>query len=224
MPYLPIDPADLGRSYDAVIRVNSQSGKGGVAYLLAAATGIELPRRLQIELARIVQETTDASGKEITATEIRAIFERTYMNIETPHRYVPGVLPPTDVDFAPTDVEVADVAPTDVDFVEAALAALAPGLAILVLEHQRQAVGDGTVAIVELRADGEAPVHGAGMDADPEAATVKAVVAALNRRAPGAQNVPRAASAGMISPEAVRSGTIVAMGKDVIDVAEPCDG
>ena len=87
------------------------------------------------------------------------------------------------------------------------------------LEHQRQAVGDGTVAFVELRADGEAPVHGAGMDADPEAATVKAVVAALNRRAPDAQNVPRAASAGTISPEAVRSGTIVAMGKDVIDVA-----
>ena len=76
MPYLPIDPADLGRTYDAVIRVNSQSGKGGVAYLLAAEMGSSSPRRLQIELARIVQETTDASGKEITASEIRAIFER----------------------------------------------------------------------------------------------------------------------------------------------------
>src|SRR5205814_1431697 len=59
MPYLPIDPADLGRSYDAVIRVNSQSGKGGVAYLLATALGLELPRRLQIELARVVQELSD---------------------------------------------------------------------------------------------------------------------------------------------------------------------
>jgi 2-isopropylmalate synthase len=243
MPYLPVDPADLGRGYDAVIRVNSQSGKGGVAYLLAAAMGIEIPRRLQIELARIVQETTDASGKEITAAEIRAIFERTYMNIAPPLRHVATTLPPTDVDIAPTDVDVAlpptdvDIAPTDVDVadvartkvdvVEAALAALAPGVAILVLEHQRQASADGTVAIVELRAEGEAPVHGAGVDADPEAATVKAVVAALNRRAPrgrGAQKVPRAASAGTTSPVAVRSGSIVAMGKDVIDVAEPCDG
>ncbi|HEX2551787.1 MAG TPA: 2-isopropylmalate synthase, partial [Nocardioidaceae bacterium] len=74
-PYLPIDPKDVGRSYEAVIRVNSQSGKGGVAYLLGAAMGIEIPRRLQIELARIVQEVTDSSGKEISAAEIRAIFQ-----------------------------------------------------------------------------------------------------------------------------------------------------
>ena len=88
MPYLPIDPADLGRSYDAVIRVNSQSGKGGVAYLLASELGLELPRRLQIELARIVQEVTDSSGKEITAHEIHAIFRREYLNLDAPHRYV----------------------------------------------------------------------------------------------------------------------------------------
>ncbi len=88
MPYLPIDPADLGRSYDAVIRVNSQSGKGGVAYLLGTELGLELPRRLQIELARIVQEVTDSSGKEITAREIHAIFRREYLNLDAPHRYV----------------------------------------------------------------------------------------------------------------------------------------
>ncbi len=88
MPYLPIDPADLGRSYDAVIRVNSQSGKGGVAYLLGTELGLELPRRLQIELARIVQEVTDSSGKEITAREIHAIFRREYLDLDAPYRYV----------------------------------------------------------------------------------------------------------------------------------------
>jgi 2-isopropylmalate synthase len=191
MPYLPIDPADLGRSYDAVIRVNSQSGKGGVAYLLAAAMGIELPRRLQIELARLVQETTDASGKEITATEIRAIFERAYMNVEAPLRYVAGAVTGCG------------------DRVEAVVAAVAPGESILVLDHQRQATAAGTVAIVELRAAGASPVFGAGLDGDADAATVKAVVAALNRRP---QNVPMAASAGMTSPFEVRSGISVASG------------
>ena len=67
MPYLPIDPKDLGRSYDAVIRVNSQSGKGGVAYLLEAEYGLELPRRLQIEFSQVVQVVTDVSGKELAA-------------------------------------------------------------------------------------------------------------------------------------------------------------
>ena len=66
-PYLPIDPADLGRSYEAVIRVNSQSGKGGIAYLLERDYGLELPRRLQIEFSQVVQEITDATGKELTA-------------------------------------------------------------------------------------------------------------------------------------------------------------
>jgi 2-isopropylmalate synthase len=88
IPYLPIDPADLGRSYDAVIRVNSQSGKGGIAYLLATEYGFELPRRLQIELARLVQEVTDASGKEIGAADIHAILQREYLDSAKPHRYL----------------------------------------------------------------------------------------------------------------------------------------
>ena len=67
VPYLPIDPADLGRSYDAVIRVNSQSGKGGMAYLLEQEYGLVLPRRLQIEFSRAVQAVADATGREIAA-------------------------------------------------------------------------------------------------------------------------------------------------------------
>jgi 2-isopropylmalate synthase len=79
VPYLPIDPADLGRSYDAVIRVNSQSGKGGIAYLLEAEYGVEIPRRLQIELAGRVQAHTDATGAEVSAAELWEIFERAYL-------------------------------------------------------------------------------------------------------------------------------------------------
>ncbi|WP_457102057.1 2-isopropylmalate synthase [Microbacterium sp. P5_E9] len=80
VPYLPIDPADLGRSYDAVIRVNSQSGKGGIAYLLETDYGIELPRRLQIDFARRVQQHTDSTGLEIDAPQLFDLFERSYLN------------------------------------------------------------------------------------------------------------------------------------------------
>jgi len=80
VPYLPIDPADIGRSYDAVIRVNSQSGKGGIAYLLETEYGIELPRRVQIDLARQVQAHTDTTGTEITAADLWTIFEHAYLH------------------------------------------------------------------------------------------------------------------------------------------------
>ena len=78
MPYLPIDPKDLGRSYEAVIRVNSQSGKGGIAYLLEAEYGLELPRRLQIEFSQAVQAVTDGEGREVSAADLWSLFEREY--------------------------------------------------------------------------------------------------------------------------------------------------
>lgn len=84
VPYLPIDPADIGRSYDAVIRVNSQSGKGGIAYLLESEFGIELPRRLQIDFARHVQQHTDANGSEISADGLLAVFQQVYLDRGTP--------------------------------------------------------------------------------------------------------------------------------------------
>ncbi|MFG3618511.1 2-isopropylmalate synthase [Nocardia sp. NPDC047654] len=80
VPYLPIDPADLGRSYDAVIRVNSQSGKGGIAYLLHTEYGMDLPRRLQIDFARRVQALADDTGAEVTAAELRDLFEASYLD------------------------------------------------------------------------------------------------------------------------------------------------
>ncbi len=79
IPYLPIDPRDVGRTYDSVIRVNSQSGKGGVAYLLERDYGLPLPRRLQVEFSPVVQLATDGSGKEITSEEIWSLFEREYL-------------------------------------------------------------------------------------------------------------------------------------------------
>lgn len=86
VPYLPIDPADLGRSYDAVIRVNSQSGKGGIAYLLEREFGVELPRRLQIDFARTVQSHADSVGDEVSPADLWALFERTYLSASTDER------------------------------------------------------------------------------------------------------------------------------------------
>ncbi|WP_370068599.1 2-isopropylmalate synthase [Mycobacterium sp. MAA66] len=80
VPYLPIDPADIGRTYDAVIRVNSQSGKGGIAFLLLTEYGLDLPRRLQIDFARHVQRHADGTGAEITAAELHELFEATYLD------------------------------------------------------------------------------------------------------------------------------------------------
>jgi 2-isopropylmalate synthase len=79
MPYLPVDPADVGRSYDAVIRVNGQSGKGGIAYLLGSEYGLDLPRRLQIEFARVVQQRADLEGGELTARDLYGLFQKTYV-------------------------------------------------------------------------------------------------------------------------------------------------
>ena len=79
VPYLPIDPKDLGRTYEAVIRVNSQSGKGGVAYVLKADHGLDLPRGLQVEFSKRVQEVADRTGKELTSADIWSLFEATYL-------------------------------------------------------------------------------------------------------------------------------------------------
>ena len=83
-PYLPIDPKDVGRSYEAVIRVNSQSGKGGVAFVLKAEHKLDLPRRAQIEFSRVIQERTDTLGGEISPAAIWAVFQGEYLDRESP--------------------------------------------------------------------------------------------------------------------------------------------
>jgi 2-isopropylmalate synthase len=87
VPYLPVDPADVGRSYESIIRVNSQSGKGGVAYLLERDYQLALPRRLQIEFSRVVQAAADDSGKELTSKELWALFEAEYLSATGPLFY-----------------------------------------------------------------------------------------------------------------------------------------
>ena len=88
VPYLPIDPADLGRSYEAVVRINSQSGKGGVAFLLEKDHGVSLPRRLQISLSQKIQKLADETGKEITSSQIWEIFDANYLKPKNNFSYI----------------------------------------------------------------------------------------------------------------------------------------
>ena len=88
VPYLPIDPSDVGRSYEAVIRINSQSGKGGVAYLLEKDHGLSMPRRLQIEFSQVIQKIADESGKEISPSDIWDNFQETYLNISGSYEFI----------------------------------------------------------------------------------------------------------------------------------------
>ena len=88
VPYLPVDPKDIGRTYEAVIRVNSQSGKGGVAYIMKAEHQMDLPRRLQMEFSRVIQEVTDSEGGEVSPKEMRDIFDTEYLERATPLKLI----------------------------------------------------------------------------------------------------------------------------------------
>jgi 2-isopropylmalate synthase len=98
IPYLPIDPLDLGRSYEAVIRVNSQSGKAGAAYLLEQDYGLQIPRVLQVELSSVIQDVADSTGKELSASIIYQAFTDEYMNLEAPYRLIDYTTKPEDND------------------------------------------------------------------------------------------------------------------------------
>lgn len=88
VPYLPLDPADVGRSYESVVRVNSQSGKGGIAFLLERDYGLVLPRRLQIEFSQVVQQAMDATGKEMSAADLWQLFQQEYLQASSPFKYI----------------------------------------------------------------------------------------------------------------------------------------
>ncbi|WP_298931899.1 2-isopropylmalate synthase [uncultured Ramlibacter sp.] len=194
MPYLPLDPKDLGRSYEAVIRVNSQSGKGGISYLLESEYGLELPRRLQIEFSQVVQAAMDATGKEFTAQDLFGLFEREYgvRSITAPQHQVLEEAQGADgklVTLA-ADVEVAGhkhsirgagTGPIDA-FVEGL--GVATGESIRVLDYHEHAIGSGAnaqaVAYLELRV-GQQTLFGVGMDANIVSASLKAIVSGLQR-------------------------------------------
>ncbi|MBS0320543.1 MAG: 2-isopropylmalate synthase, partial [Proteobacteria bacterium] len=197
VPYLPIDPADVGRTYDAVIRVNSQSGKGGVAYLLERDHGLALPRLLQIEFSQVVQRMADATGKELGANEIRAAFDREYVLGDAPIAYrdhraqhnaedgrVEHLAARVTIDGRERTLEGAGNGPVDA-FVAALRAAL--GVDLHVQNYHEHGVGAGedatAVSYVQLRFGDERTVYGVGFDPNIVTATLKAVVSAVNREA-----------------------------------------
>ncbi|WP_374754507.1 2-isopropylmalate synthase [Microbacterium sp. UMB0228] len=191
VPYLPIDPADIGRSYDAVIRVNSQSGKGGIAYLLEDAFGIELPRRLQIDLARLVQRRTEQTGREITAAEVWDIFDAAYLasadtrplRLRADADVAGGCTTITlHADGVETWTRHDGVGP--VEALGTALAAI--GLPVEVLSLHQTSIGTGTesdaLTLIEYR-DGARSEWAAGRDRSVLTATLHAVRNAAERRA-----------------------------------------
>ncbi len=192
MPYLPIDPKDLGRSYDAVIRVNSQSGKGGISYLLESEYGLELPRRLQIEFSAAVQAVMDVQGRELSAADIHAIFEREY-GLDTPALLDHQAITEQSggrVRLRATLREGGDVFALagegngPVDAFVAALAEVA-GVPVRVLDYHEHAIGSGAearaAAYLELRVGETRTLFGVGIDANIVTASMKAVLSGLRR-------------------------------------------
>ncbi len=199
VPYLPVDPKDLGRSYEAVIRVNSQSGKGGVAYLLKNDHALDLPRRLQIEFSGVVQAKTDAEGGEVSSDEIWRVFNDEYLPAPAEHpdakwgrfellsvRTESELTGEVRVRVGLRDGEERlEADGTGNGPIAAFLSVLhAEGVDVRVLdysEHAMSAGGDAVAAAyVECQVDGRT-LWGVGIDADISTASLKAVVSAVNR-------------------------------------------
>ena len=187
VPYLPIDPTDLGRSYDAVIRVNSQSGKGGMTYLLEQEYGLRLPRRMQIEFSRAVQRLADDSGKEVTAGDIHAAFMQEYFAAYELYAYGshrissdPSGTVQLDIEIAhhgaPLALQGSGDSPLDA-FVDAL------GLDVKLMDYHEHAIATGVACYVEMRVDDGSVLFGAGIDVDGVTASFKAVLSAVNRHA-----------------------------------------
>ena len=195
VPYLPIDPADLGRSYDAVIRVNSQSGKGGVSYLLEQEHGLVLPRRLQIEFSRAIQRHTDETGREVTASDVFDIFNREYLTQSTPwslvrHRIEGDPAAGEGRHFAITADVMHDGDKRTVNGVgDGAISAFvdAMGLPVRIMDYHEHAIGTGTdtraACYVEVRLGDSATGFGVGIDRDIVTASFQALLSAINRHA-----------------------------------------
>jgi len=194
VPYLPIDPKDVGRTYEAVIRINSQSGKGGLAYILRADHGLDLPRALQIEFSKIAQAQMDRDGKELASADVWALFDRTYLLSQAPLVLTSQMSAPTGRDSrdltavlrrpdgSTMTVSGAGNGPIDA-FVDALKRAF--GLEFSFLDYHEHAVGRGASATaacyVELQdAHGEI-IHGVGIDPSIVTASLKAVLGGVLR-------------------------------------------
>jgi 2-isopropylmalate synthase len=196
VPYLPIDPHDVGRTYEAIIRVNSQSGKGGVAYILKNDYHLDLPRRLQIEFMKVIQGITDTTGKEITPEEIWRAFEITYLGpksalelIETDTSDHAGT--GSDGTKLQAVIRAGGEQRTIVGTGNGPIAALTDALArecgikLQVVDYVEHAVGAGSdasaVAYIEAAGENGAAVWGVGLHSNILTASLRAVVSAANR-------------------------------------------
>ncbi len=199
VPYLPIDPKDVGRTYEAVIRVNSQSGKGGMAYLMKAERHLDLPRRLQIEFSRVVQVYTDASGQEVTADDLWRVFTDEYLpatadsGLEPWGRFRlrgsrsvasedgPEHLQVDLVDQG-AEVTVDGYGKGPIDAFVQALGALGQPVEVLdYAEHALSTGGDATAAAYVECAVGDQVLWGVGIDPSITTASFKAIISAVNR-------------------------------------------
>jgi 2-isopropylmalate synthase len=191
VPYLPIDPSDLGRSYDSIIRVNSQSGKGGVAYLLERDYQLIMPRRLQIEFSQVVQAAADITGKELTSQEIWDLFSREYLVPRVPYVYHSHQLAAS-TDGADTErltVQIDNEGRLDTWLgagsgpIDAMVQAIA--LPFDVLSYEEHSRGQGStakaVAYIEITTRSRRTLFGAGMHPNIITASLLALLSAVNR-------------------------------------------
>jgi 2-isopropylmalate synthase len=194
VPYLPIDPRDVGRTYEDVIRVNSQSGKGGVAYLLKTDQELDLPRRLQIEFTRVIQQITDTTGKEITGQQIWHEFRSHYLTATKPYELVSFT---TSQNAAGADrARISATIRVDGEerslegegggSIEAFANAVTSGLGVdlRVLDYHEHAIGAGTdaqaVTYMELQV-GDRELWGVGIHGDIMTASLRAMISGVNR-------------------------------------------
>lgn len=193
VPYLPIDPADVNRSYDAVVRVNSQSGKGGVSFLLQQHAGFELPRRLQIEFSKVVQKVSDSSGREINAENIVSLFDDEYVQVNSPYQYMGShivdeeshqVMSHVVVKYEQQRIELKGQGNGPLDAVAKAISEHI-GETVTVAdyhEHGMTAGSDATaVSYVEVKVGEHATVFGMGQDKNITTSAIKALLNGVNR-------------------------------------------
>ncbi|MEG3174969.1 2-isopropylmalate synthase [Sphingomonas sp. RB3P16] len=193
VPYLPIDPADLGRSYEAVIRVNSQSGKGGVAWVIEQDKGLKLPKRLQADFSRHVQRLADETSREMNASDIWGLFEATYLaRGEDRFRLLDynesgSVGDRLFVGHVAVDGEERSISGRGNGLISGVIAALGDttGPQLDVVDYSEHAIGHGAdaqaAAYVECRTADGRTIFGVGIDADIATASVRAVLSAANR-------------------------------------------
>ena len=200
VPYLPIDPRDVGRTYDSIIRVNSQSGKGGISYLLETEYGLAMPRRLQVEFSSAVQKYTDLTGKEVSAADIWRIFEEEYLTVTEPFEYLGHTLFDEDgkqgvkmrVKRHGKEEELSGVGNGPID---AAMSALSVNLQVR--QYDEHSLGQGSdaqaAAFIEVGdPDHPGDLFGVGLDPNIITASLKALVSAANRAAARLDEAERA--------------------------------